>query len=344
MHRPTLSTPLTRPVRVFWNSARITALLVTGLVLAGLVLRPELTLKIAWFGIVPILPASFLVNAGLWRSVCPIATANVLTGSSVGKSSLGGKWLGISTAIGITLLVVLVPARRLILNQDGVALAGLLVVIVLAAVLLGLRFNMKGGFCNSICPILPVEKLYGQSPLLYVRNPRCVPCSVCTQKGCYDLDTASIRSAVANGEKDRQRLLSVQGIFILAFPGFIFGYFQTSDTSLANWASVYAETLAPAVVSLIVFGGLVAIARIPGRIFVPSLGALAAGIYYWFAGPASADAFGWSTETGLGLRWMFLAFVAVWLVHALRRSGQQRRAGGRARPRSVEPAVLQNIH
>lgn len=343
MPRPTLSTPLTRPVRVFWNTARWTALLVTGLVLAGLVLRPDLTLKIAWFGIVPILPASFLVNAGLWRSVCPIATANVLTGSSVGKRSLGGKWLTISTTIGIILLVVLVPARRLILNQNGIALAGVLVAIVLAAALLGIWFNMKGGFCNSLCPILPVEKLYGQSPLLYVRNPRCVPCSVCTRKGCYDLDTASIRSATADGVKGRPRLWSAQGIFILAFPGFIFGYFQTSDTSLANWASVYAETLVPAVVSLIVLGALVAIARIPNRIFVPVAGGLAVGIYYWFAGPASADAFGWSTDVGLGLRWMFLAFVAVWLAHALRGSTKQP-AAGRARPRSVEPAVLPNIH
>jgi len=106
---------------------------------------------------------------------------------------------------------------------------------------------------------------------------------------------------------------------------------------------VYAVTLVPAVVSFIVLGGLVAIARIPNGVFVPVAGALAAGIYYWFAGPASADAFGWSTEISLGLRWMLLAFVVAWLVQALRKSTQQP-ARGRVRPHSVESAVLPNIH
>lgn len=344
MQRPTLATPLSPPVRAFWNVARVVALVVTIAVLAGLVFAPDLTLRIAWFGIVPILPASFLVNAGLWRSVCPIATANVLTGAPVGRLPLKGKWIGMSAAIGILLLVVLVPMRRLLLNQDGLALAGLLVAIVVAAIILGARFNMKGGFCNAVCPILPVEKLYGQSPLLYVRNPRCVPCSVCTRSGCYDLDPTGALSGVAKRSNGRHWLMSVHGLFVVAFPGLVYGYFQTSDAPFSQWASVYAATLAPALVSAIGFGAILMLLRVRQRIAVPVLGALAVGVYYWYAGPASADAFGLPVETGIALRWMFLAFVVVWLTVALRRGSSQPMPGRPARPRRVEPAVLPNIH
>jgi hypothetical protein len=344
MNRPTLSTPLTKPVRVFWNTARVTALVVTAAVLVGLFVRPDLTLRIAWFGIVPVLPASFLVNAGLWRSVCPIATANVLTGDPVGKRPLNGRWAGAAAVIGILLLVLLVPMRRLVLNQNGPALAGLLVAIVAAAFVLGTRFNMKSGFCNAICPILPVEKLYGQSPLVYVRNPRCVPCSVCTRKGCYDLDPRSALTSSAKAASGKHWVLSAQGLFVTAFPGLVFGYFQTSDAPFSEWASVYAAALTPALVSMLVLGAAAFMFRVRRRLAVPALGALAVGIYYWYAGPASADAFGLSTETGLELRWMFIAFVTIWLVLALRRSMSRPGSGRPARTRPVDPAVLPNIH
>ncbi|NNF04170.1 MAG: hypothetical protein HKN17_06865 [Rhodothermales bacterium] len=344
MLRPTHASPLSPNVRAFWNVARFTALVVTAAVLAGLVFAPDLTLRMAWFGIVPILPASFLVNAGLWRSVCPIATANMATGITIGKRPMRGQWIGISAAIGIFLLFVLVPFRRLALNQDGLVLAGLLVAIVGAAVLLGLRFNMKAGFCNSVCPILPVEKLYGQSPLLYVRNPRCVPCSLCTKRGCYELGPAEALSGASKGADSRRWPMSVNGLFVVAFPGFVYGYFQTSDVQLSEWASVYATTLTPALVSMIGFGAIVMLLGVSRRIAVPVLGALAVGVYYWYAGPASADAFSLSVETGLALRWMFLALVAAWLTVALRRSTSQPAPGHPVPARRVEPAELPSIH
>ena len=43
----------------------------------------------------------------------------------------------------------------------------------LAAWMLGRRGERKAGFCNALCPILPVERLYGQAPLVAAGNPRC---------------------------------------------------------------------------------------------------------------------------------------------------------------------------
>jgi hypothetical protein len=35
---------------------------------------------------------------------------------------------------------------------------------------------MKSGWCSSICPLLPVQRLYGQTPFMLVRNSHCAGC------------------------------------------------------------------------------------------------------------------------------------------------------------------------
>lgn len=325
MKSPTLATPLTPGGSALWTAAQVTALGVTAAVLAGLFLAPELTLNIAWFAVVPLLPASFLINPGLWRGICPIATANTFKAPPAGRV-LSSKAMSRAAWIGIVLLMVLVPARRLLLNQNGPALAVTLVAIVALAFIGGRLFRVKAGFCNSICPVLPVEKLYGQSPLLWVRNPRCVPCAHCVTKTCIDLDQ---QRAVGDGNgtrTGRDWLKTPLGLFAAAFPGFIWGYFQTQDVALAEWASVYATVLAPALISLGVVGVSLLVVNPSTRVAAPVLGAAAIGIYYWFAGPASAEAFGLSTGAALGLRWIPLALVALWLFGALQPAGKRRAA------------------
>ncbi|NNE71340.1 MAG: hypothetical protein HKN29_13380 [Rhodothermales bacterium] len=323
MKSPTLATPLSPGGSALWTAAQVTALAVTAAVLAGLFLAPELTLKIAWFAVVPLLPASFLINPGLWRGICPIATANTFKAPAKGRV-LSPKAMNQAAWIGIVLLLVLVPARRLFLNQNGPALAITLVAIVALAFVGGRLFRVKAGFCNSICPVLPVEKLYGQSPLLWVRNPRCVPCAHCVTKTCIDLDQPRAIGAGNGTRTGRDWLKTPMGLFAAAFPGFIWGYFQTQDMALAEWASVYTTVLGPAVVSLVVVGAILLVVNPSTRAAAPVLGAAAIGVYYWFAGPASAEAFGLPATTALGLRWIPLALVALWLVRALQPSGKQR--------------------
>ena len=54
-----------------WKSG-VTAMLV------ALVTFPVAANRTFWFAIVPVLPALFLVNAELWRNVCPVATLSTL--------------------------------------------------------------------------------------------------------------------------------------------------------------------------------------------------------------------------------------------------------------------------
>ena len=56
---------------------------------------------------------------------------------------------------------MLVPARRFLCNEHGIALAVVVISVAVAALAFGAVFDFKAGFCNAICPGLPVEKLYG---------------------------------------------------------------------------------------------------------------------------------------------------------------------------------------
>lgn len=323
MKAQTLASPLTPAGTALWTAAQVTALGVTAALLAGLFLAPELSLRIAWFAVVPLLPASFLINPGLWRGICPIATANTFKAPAAGRalSPAAMKW---AAWIGILLLVVLVPARRLFLNQHGPVLAITLVAIVALAFVGGRLFRVKAGFCNSICPVLPVEKLYGQSPLLWVRNPRCVPCAHCVTKVCVDLDQRRAIGAGNGTRESRAWLKTPLGLFAAAFPGFIWGYFQTQDVALAEWASVYVTVLTPALISMIVVGAFFLLANPPTRLAAPVLGAAAIGVYYWYAGPSSAEAFDLPATAVLPLRWIPLALVVLWLLNALRPPSRHR--------------------
>jgi hypothetical protein len=297
-------------------AAQVSALVVTVSVLVGLIIWPEWTLRIAWFGIVPLLPASFLLNVGLWRGVCPIATANTL-GLGPQRTPNAG-WLRASSLIGVLLLLILVPMRRLILNVDGLALAGTLVLIVAASLVLGLRYRTKAGFCNSLCPILPVEKLYGQAPLVWIQNPRCLPCDNCSIRGCVDLNPAAAAAQPRGPRSTRTWLKTPMGVFAMAFPGLVLSYFQLSDGAMGDWFEAYGLVGLYVVGSYGILASLAYLLNPNARTLAPISGSLAIGIYYWYAAPASIDAFGGPAEVGVVLRWLLLALIAFWLSRALR--------------------------
>ena len=127
-----------------------------------------------------------------------------------------------------------------------------------------LVFSRRAGFCNSICPVLPVEKLYGQSPLLRVRSAVCPDCTGCAVRGCIDLAGGdSMAQSVGTRRRAGWRwLLSPMGVFAVAFPGFVFGYFATTNGSLESGVAVYREAGLWMVGSALVLGLLVAAFRV----------------------------------------------------------------------------------
>lgn len=298
--------------KTLWRVAQGVALAATIAVIVGLFLSPDTTLVVLWSVIIPLVPASLLVTPKAWRNVCPLATLNMLTAGRIKRRAQSSDFATGSNTLGIVLLVALVPARHLVFNTNGPALAVTIMAVALAALVLGALYDAKGGFCNAICPVLPVERLYGQSPLIEINNPRCTPCSACA-RACVDVSPRNnITQLFDRSGFDSQWLLSPFGVFAAAFPGFVVGYFTVADGSLSTAGVVYLNVALWAAASYALVALIASLADARLDVVLPAIAALAAGTYYWFAAPAIVDAVG---GTGIGvsvLRVIALALVIGW--------------------------------
>ena len=170
-----------------WKTTQAVGLLATIILLVGLLARPTVALFVLWNVLIPLVPVSLLLSPLIWRNVCPLATISMGLNRKAVTRKLSPEAASRTGMVAVLLLVLLVPARRFLFNTDGMALAIVIVGVALLALILGAFFNAKAGFCNSICPVLPVERLYGQAPLLKTDNARCESCSLCTPRGCIDV-------------------------------------------------------------------------------------------------------------------------------------------------------------
>jgi hypothetical protein len=321
MARPLDVLPPSRPAaEPRWRIAQAISLTLLASLLVGLLARPEPTLHVFWNVVFPLLPASLLVSPALWRGVCPLATLNTLPNGLMARRTLTAKWVPVTGTIGVVLLALLVPARRFLFNMEGMALVALILVAAVAAMLLGAVYDVKAGFCNSICPILPVERLYGQAPLATMSNPRCPDCTLCTPRGCIDLSPSkSIAQTLGPRRRSHAWLFSFFGVFAGSFPGFVLGYFTRHDVSFVAAGAVYLAIGLMAAGSYAVTVVVVHGFRLEFRLALAILGASAAGLYYWFTAPTLAEALGLGSSVALGIRIAALALVAVWLARAVQR-------------------------
>jgi hypothetical protein len=300
-----------------WRVAQATGLALTLVLLAALVLRPETSLRVLWYMVIPVLPAVFLINPLIWRNVCPLATLNAEAGIRFGKRTLDGRALRYAWIGGIVLLAVMVPARRFLFNVNGAALAVTVIAVAALALAAGFAFTRRAGFCNAICPVLPVEKLYGQAPLARLGSARCSSCNLCTPVGCVDLAGAkTVAQTLGPSRRGAGWLLTGFGAFAAAFPGFIIGYFTTEDTTIGNAFGVYANVAAWTLASYAVLAAFSAVLRLRASVGVPVFGALAFILYYWLAAPAVATAFGFAAGGAYAIRVLAVALVVLWAVRA----------------------------
>jgi len=304
-----------------WIAAQWAGVVLTLALLAGLVVRPELSLNILWNILIPLVPASLLVAPTLWRNVCPLATLNLVSNRAGSVGKLGNGWLPRAGLIGMLLLAVLVPARRFVFNADGTILAVTIAAVAVLALGSGLLFDAKAGFCNSICPVLPVERLYGQSPLVRLSNPRCTPCTMCTSKGCIDLAPHhSIALTLGEARGSSRWLLQGYGAFAAAFPGFIIGYGTLANGPLSAAGGVYLHIAMWCLGSYLVVAALAMVLRLSSAVAMVVLAAAAAGLYYWYAATAISAAFDLPFEGMLAIRVVAFALVSVWAMKAMPRA------------------------
>lgn len=298
-------------------------------VIALLFFAPEVGLYVTWYILIPLVPVLLLVAPMVWRNLCPIAVLSQLPDAFGIRPR---RPLPLSPQLGATvgaviLFLIIVPLRPALFNVNGPALAIFTLSVVVVAVVAAFVFPGKAGWCASLCPVLPVERIYGQSPMIRAQHAHCSTCDSCI-RACYDLRPShSIQDIVSleppSRSNEAQFLRTPMGIFTAGFPGFIVGYFTLAPN--ATVGATYLHVLIWFAASAVVLG-LLQLAVLRNRwTATRALGALAAGLYYWFTVPSVLDAsdkFFEAPPHGDGivlvLRVVLLALVGVWLLLSLR--------------------------
>lgn len=297
-----------------WRTAQVVVLFGTAGLVGLLAFRPAQGLRVLWAGAVPVLPAVLLVQPALWRNVCPLATLSLAVGRPGGRG-IDAARVEMWTALGAALLYLVVPARLLLFDGSATAAILLIVGATLAAVAFGVGRESKAGFCNAMCPMLPVERLYGQAPVLDVSNVRCATCTTCTPRGCLDLAGGkAIAQVIGPARRTHHWLLRPFGLFAASFPGLVGGWFLLRRIPDPSVLQVYGGILVACVVSW----ALVAVAVRTLDVAMPTamvtLAAVAAALFYWFTIASIRAA--WSLPVALVLpaRVVSLAAIGGWWI------------------------------
>lgn len=307
------------PRRISTAQWRVIRLAVFGLGVIEIVLLfalPEVGLDI-FFGVaVPVLPALWVIAPGVWRNLCPLAAANQtprLFGFTKGLTA--PKWVAeYGFLVAIALFFSLASARKWLFNDSGPA-TGVLLIVALSAAFLGGRYlKGKSGWCSTMCPLLPVQRLYGQSALVSSPNSHCEPCLGCA-KNCVDFNPHV--AFLADQYDDDRTYQMRRRLFAAAFPGFVAGFYLVPDPPGISIPAMYAQLVLAMLLSVGVFFALDSILRLrAGR--MTSLGAATAFcLYYWFTVEVTLTRFGFELPALVwGLRAVVLALGAAWLWRA----------------------------
>lgn len=300
-----------------------------------LVVRPDLGLLLTWKILVPLVPAVLLFAPQIWRNLCPIGVVNQLPSKLGfgGKNRLSARAQRNAPLVAIGLFFAIVPLRLTVFDQNGLALAVFVVALLAVAVVGGVLVTGKGGWCATLCPVLPVERLYGQQPILDAPHAHCDVCTGCI-RSCYDLKPERSLDELVKGRNGKTGILRrPTGFFGVAFPGFVLGYFTAATDAVAAGAGTlgaYGWVFAFALASALLAGAVQWLTKASDRRMVQASAALAAGLYYWFTVPAIIaalnEALSISVATGVmwALRLAFLSLAVAWFVTTVRQHEPRR--------------------
>ncbi len=184
--------------------------------------------------------------------------------------------------------MIFVSLRHPLFNHSGLAVASLALCALFAAFIGGVFFKGRSGWCGTFCPLAPIQKLYGQAPLVMVKNSYCQPCLGC-QSNCYDFNpNAAIFSDVYDKDPwwaDKRRY------FAAALPGLIIGFFNASLPMEQGIYTYYISIILPIFASLGLFQTLTNFTGLSIYKIVSLFGMGALGIFYWYALPLMLSGF-----------------------------------------------------
>ncbi len=268
-----------------WLALRVAVLLLALGEIALLFLKPALGLALFWAVAVPCLPGLWAIAPGLWRQVCPMAFVNQLPrqlGVEVQRAlpASARYW---SYLVAVALLVAMVALRRPLLNGEGWATGAMCAAALALALVGGLVFKGRSGWCGTFCPLAPVQRSHGQAPVFVVRNGYCPTCVGC-QKNCMDFNP---RAAIHGDLADNDARHATQRLWFMAMlPGLIVGYYTLGGVLQQGGLGPYFVALAASMcVTAGLFLGLRALFATTTYRMASVFGVAALLLYYVWAGP-----------------------------------------------------------
>jgi nitrite reductase (NADH) large subunit len=306
------------PARL-WPWMRAGSVVATLVLVAILIVMPQTGLFIFWRLLIPVLPLLFLIAPGLWRNVCPLAASNQTPRVfSFTRGLTPPAWLKeYGYVIGFGAFFLLASSRKWLFNYDGLATALLVLAALAAAFVGGLLFKGKSGWCSSMCPLLPVQRLYNQTPFVTVANRHCTPCVGCT-KNCYDFNPGV--AYLADLYDDDRYYSGYRRFFAAAMPGFILAYFTLPDPAIGDVPAMYLWFALYMLVSVGAFFVLDAFLKVTTNKLTALCGAAALNLFYYFSLPAWINAVGglFGVTPPAWLAWLgqatILVLTAVWII------------------------------
>ena len=271
-----------------WRLAQLVVWLLGTALFLTLLIFPETGALLFWNVLIPVAPLLFVVALGSWRNTCPLAAVTLLPrhfGLSRQKKPTPSQ-AGFFSLLSVLAFYLIVPLRHPLFNLHGHATAMLLLALAAIGMGLGFVFEWKSAWCSGLCPIHPVEKLYGGQPFVSVPNTHCRSCMNCVIP-CPD-STPSMNPLLARNN----RLQNISGLLIAGgLPGFIWGWFQVPDrygnATILNVANAYSLPLAGLLLSLAVF---LFLKHILGKsnqgVLINGFAAASVTCYYWYRLPA----------------------------------------------------------
>lgn len=267
-----------------WHIARVMSVACVVIMCTLLFVDPSVGLFLFWGIFIPFLPLLFFIAPGLWRNICPMAAVNQISREiNITRGISTPEWFkSYSYLIAVMLAFLIIPARKYLFDYNGGALAFLLIFFMILAFIGGFLFKGKSGWCTSLCPLLPFQRIYGQTPFVNVRNYHCRPCVGCTES-CYDFNPAISYTAILNGPN--KYASAYRKLFAATLPGLIVAFFTVPSEQIIPISEIYMESAAIISISVACFYFLVSIIKVWESKIAALFGAASLNLFYWFTFP-----------------------------------------------------------
>jgi hypothetical protein len=213
----------------------------TLVVFIGLVVLLFVTPKanaLVWTLVIPLVPVTLLViGYSRWRIICPLAWFTKITQNITffSKRKLPFWFENNVYFLQFSILFWAFTARLYVLNSDALLLGLFFISVITLAMLSGLFLSGKS-WCNYLCPVGVVEKIYtGSNAHMSHIDSACSTCSAC-KKNCPDIDMESSYWKEASNKQKR--------FVFYAFPGLVFGFYFYYYLKAGSWDYYFGGTWA----------------------------------------------------------------------------------------------------